>query len=128
MGHYLLDTHVAVWFFNGDSSISNTARQVILDTTNIKYLSMTSAWELAIKIGLGKMRFDGKSAGFIRLAEENGFTVLPIKTAHLDALENLTMIHRDPFDRLLIATALAEKMTLITIDENIQKYDVSQIW
>ena len=72
--------------------------------------------------------FNGKAAGFIRLAENNGFTILPVKAAHLAALESLPVIHRDPFDRLLIATALAEGMTLITADNNITRYDVAQIW
>ena len=62
------------------------------------------------------------------LAETNNIAVIPIKVNHLSVLETLPFIHRDPFDRLLIATALAEKMTLITVDENIAKYDVPQIW
>ena len=128
MGSYLLDTHTAIWFFNGDDSLSENAKRTILDPSNIKYLSVVSAWELAIKIGLGKLDFNGKAAGFIHLAESNGFTVSPIKAEHLTAFENLPFIHRDPFDRLLVATALAEQMTLITVDENIAKYDVPQIW
>ena len=128
MGDYLLDTHIAMWFFNGDDMLSQTARNVILDLSNRKYISIVSAWEVAIKIGLGKLDFAGKAAGFIRLAQDNGITVLPITTAHLTALESLPPIHRDPFDRLLVATALAERMTLITADENISRYDVQHIW
>ncbi|MDR2543562.1 MAG: type II toxin-antitoxin system VapC family toxin [Treponema sp.] len=128
MGHYLLDTHTAMWFFNGDSAISKTAKQIIIDQSNNKYLSIVSAWELAIKIGLGKLDFNGKAAGFIRLAENNGFAILPIKDDHLTALEELPMHHRDPFDRLIIATAITEDMTLITVDENTPKYEVSHIW
>jgi len=128
MGHYLLDTHTAMWFFNGDKSISKTAKSIILDLSSRKYLSIASAWELAIKIGLGKLDFDGKAAGFIDLAHSSGFVILPIKTAYLTALETLPLIHRDPFDRLLMATALAERMTLVTRDENIVRYTVPQIW
>ena len=84
-------------------------------------------WELTIKIGLGKLDFDGKAAGFVRLAEINDITVLPVKTAHLTALELLPQIHRDPFDRLLIATAIAEQMTIITADKNIEMYSVPHI-
>jgi len=127
MGQYLLDTHTAIWFFNGDKILSETAKQIILDSSNSKYLSISSAWELAIKIGLGKLDFNGKAAGFLSLAENNSFTIIPIKTAHLTTLESLPLIHRDPFDRLLIATALTEHMTLITADKNIEKYEVSQI-
>ena len=128
MGHYLLDTHAAMWFFNGDNALSETAKQIILNLSNNKYLSMVSAWEISIKIGLGKLDFNGKAAGFVRLAETNGIIIIPIKTAHLTVLESLPLIHRDPFDRLLIATAIAEEMTLITTDENIAKYKVSLIW
>ena len=104
MGRYLLDTHVAVWFFNGDDDLSETAKQIILDVSNSKYLSIAAAWELAIKAGLGQIDFAGKSAGFLCLAEANGFTILPIKTSHLTTYESLPFIHRDPFDRLFIAS------------------------
>ena len=128
MAGFLLDTHTALWYFSGDERLSKAANEIIRNYPNPICLSIASAWELAIKICLGKMRFTGKAAGFIHLAEEDDFTILPIKTAHLSALETLPMIHRDPFDRLLIATAIAEKMTIITMDENIVKYDVSCIW
>jgi len=128
MSSYLLDTHTAIWFFNGDNALSIEAKQVILNNTNRKYVSMVSAWEIAIKIGLGKLDFDGRSAGFVRLAENNGFIIIPIETAHLTVLESLPLIHSDPFDRLLTATAIAGQMTLITADKNIHKYPVSHIW
>jgi len=128
MGCFLLDTHTAIWFFNGNYSLSEIAKKTIIDTSNIKYLSIASAWELAIKINIGKLEFKGRVEGFIQLAENNGFTVLPIKSAHLCALDTLPMIHREPFDRLLVATALAEEMRLITADENIAQYNVPQLW
>ena len=128
MNGYLLDTHTAIWQFNGDTRLSNTAARIIYDFSNHIYISIASAWELAVKIGLGKLEFNGRAEGFIRLAETNKITILPIKPSHLTALENLLMIHRDPFDRLLIASAIAEEMTLITADENIQRYEVAQIW
>ena len=89
---------------------------------------MISAWELIIKISIGKLRFPGDAAGFIQVAQNNDIAIIPIETAHLTALKELPMIHRDPFDRLLIATALAEEITLITADENIAHYNVPQIW
>jgi len=128
MTGYLLDTHAAMWFFNGDAKLSKTAEQIIRDLSNPVYISIASAWELAIKTGLGKLDFDGKVAGFIRLAQTNDIAILPIKTTHLTALETLPLIHRDPFDRLLMATALAERMTLVTRDESIAQYTVPQIW
>jgi PIN domain nuclease of toxin-antitoxin system len=128
MGGYLLDTHAAIWFFNGDDSLSKTANSIIRDLSNDVFISIASAWELAIKIGIGKLNFAGKVAGFVHLAEENEITIMPITPSHLATLEILPMIHRDPFDRLLVATAIYEHMTLITADENIARYDVSHVW
>jgi PIN domain nuclease of toxin-antitoxin system len=127
-GAYLLDTHAAIWFFNGDNALSPTARRIIQDEANPVYLSIASAWELAIKISLGKLRFTGESGGFVRLAQANDITIIPIDAAHLTVLERLPWFHRDPFDRLLIASALSEGMTLITADGNIKRYDVPQVW
>jgi PIN domain nuclease of toxin-antitoxin system len=128
MGRYLLDTHTAIWYFNGDKAISNTAREIILELSNQIYLSIASAWELAIKVNLEKLEFKGKSARFVHLAEIDGITILPIKAAHLTVLEELPLLHRDPFDRLLVATAIAEQMTLISADRNIAQYGVPLLW
>jgi len=128
MTQYLLDTHTAIWFFNGNARLSKTTNDIIKNLNNPIYLSIASAWEVAIKLRIGKLDIEGKTIDFIKDAETNKITILPIKPSHLTALETLPMIHRDPFDRLLIATALYEEMTLITVDENIQRYDVSQIW
>jgi PIN domain nuclease of toxin-antitoxin system len=128
MDRYLLDTHTAIWYFNGDKALSKTAKEIILDLSNQIHLSISSAWELAIKISLGKLEFNGQVARFINLAETYGFNILPIKTDYLSALESLPWIHRDPFDRLLIATAISEQMTFISADRNVAQYNVSLIW
>jgi PIN domain nuclease of toxin-antitoxin system len=128
MGGYLLDTHTAIWFFNGNDTLSKTANRVIRDFSNPIFLSIVSAWEIAIKAGMGKLHFNGNAAGFINIAENTGITILPIKTTHLTVLESLPWIHRDPFDRMLIASAISEQITIITADKNIAKYDVSIIW
>ena len=128
MESYLLDTHAAIWFFNGSETLSKTADRIIRDFSNPIYLSIVSVWELAIKISVGKMAFNDKTTGFVRLAEKNEITILPIKIAHITALETLPLLHRDPFDRLLIATAISEKMTFISADKNIAKYNVPLVW
>jgi len=128
MGRYLLDTHTAIWYFNGDNTLSKTAKEIILTLSNQIHLSIISAWELAIKTSLRKLEFKGKVTRFVHLAETYGFTILPIKTSHLAVYETLPMLHRDPFDRLLVATALDEQMTLITADKNIAQYDAPLIW
>jgi len=128
MGNYLLDTHTAIWFLNGDDALSQTAKRLILDPSNRKFISIASAWELAIKISLGKLEFTGKSAGFTLLAQTNGFIVIPIETAYLTVVELLPSIHRDPFDRILIATAMVENMTLVSSDKDIARYNVPLVW
>ena len=128
MTRYLLDTHTALWFFGGDTALSSAADQIIRERTNRIYLSVVSAWELTIKISIGKLRFPGDAEGFKQVAQKNDITIIPIEITHLTALKELPMIHRDPFDRLLIATALAEEMRLITADKNIAQYDVPHLW
>ena len=128
MGRYLLDTHTAIWYFSGDDALSKTAKEIILPLSNQIYLSIISAWEIAIKLNIGKLDIDGNTANFFRDAETNGFIFLPIKPSHLAVYETLPLIHRDPFDRLLIATAIDEQMTLISADKNIAQYDVPLIW
>jgi len=111
VGNYLLDTHTALWFFS-----------------NHVCISIASVCELAIKVSIGKLKFSGNSAGFVRLALDSDILVMPIEPSYLTVLESLPFIHRDPFDRILIATAIVEKMTIITTDADIVRYDVPHVW
>jgi len=124
----LLDTHTVLWFFNHVENLSTTAYDAILDSTNGKFISIASAWELAIKISLDKLTFEGGIERFFSVADDNGFELLPIKEKHLKLLENLPLLHRDPFDRILVTSAIAERMHLMTADANIHRYDVPWIW
>jgi PIN domain nuclease of toxin-antitoxin system len=124
----LLDTHTLIWFFNGDLLLSEKAKQSILEIQNRKFVSIVSVWEIAIKISLNKLAFGGKTKGFLDLINSNGFELLSVDKNYILELEKLPFIHRDPFDRLLIATAVAEKMHIVTTDTNIQKYSVNYIW
>ncbi len=122
---YLLDTHIILWYLNGEKL---SKKQVSLITNGDNYVSVVSLWEVAIKMNIGKFDFDGGFSAFRELIRKNGLTVLPIKDAYMEKLFELPLLHRDPFDRLLIATSIIEKMPMITADENIQKYDVAWIW
>jgi PIN domain nuclease of toxin-antitoxin system len=126
--NYILDTHTLLWLAKNDPQLSDKAKQVIFDSANEKFVSIASAWEVAIKISIGKLTLNGSVDEFFRIVEENGFILLPIEKGHLSALQKLPFNHRDPFDRLLIATAISEKMHLITADKNISLYDVDCIW
>jgi PIN domain nuclease of toxin-antitoxin system len=124
----LLDTHTLIWFFNGDILLSEKAKQLIIEAQHRKFVSIVSVWEIAIKISLNKLIFAGKTKGFLDLISNNGFELLSVDKNYILELEKLPFIHRDPFDRLLVATAISEKMHIVTTDSNIQKYSVNYIW
>ena len=125
----LLDTHTAIWWINGHERLSSKAKAMLKDYANERYVSIVSAWEIAIKISRGKLpEFMGGSKAFLMRLTDIQVTLLPILPRHLEILETLPFFHRDPFDRLLVATAKADGMTLLTADENIHKYGVRCVW
>ncbi|MDR2788187.1 MAG: type II toxin-antitoxin system VapC family toxin [Candidatus Accumulibacter sp.] len=125
--NFLLDTHVVLWLAVNSEKLSEAARVAIFDAASKKYVSIVSAWEVAIKLSVQKLQLEGGVAEFFRIVESNGFGLLPLTQAEIERVETLPWRHRDPFDRLLVATAQTHGMTLITADENIPKYDVSHI-
>lgn len=125
---YLLDTHVVLWSTLEPLKLSKTAKSIILDPRALKYVSIVSVWEVAIKLGTHKLSIDGGLPEFCRMIDDNGFSSLGVEREYVKFLSALPSIHRDPFDRMLIVTAQAEGLTLVTSDENIRKYDVPQIW
>lgn len=126
--NYLLDTHVLLWIAENSHLLTEKVKSVILDKSTDKFISIVSAWEVAIKLGTKKLRLDGGLPEFFRMIDDNGFFTLPLEREYLQLIPKLPVHHRDPFDRLLISTAITENMTLVTIDENIHKYDVSCLW
>jgi len=124
----LLDTHAVLWFFQDDKRLSKTAIDVIYNLENMIYVSIASIWEVAIKLSTGKLKFTGGIENFIEAIYRNEFELLDISQVHIRAITKLPFIHRDPFDRMLVAQAMVENMTIITVDENILKYDVDLIW
>ena len=124
----LLDTHAAIWFFEDDKRLSKSAVDFIYNLDNMIYVSIVSPWELGIKLNTGKLTFDGGIDGFIDAIHKNEFVLLGINAEHVKKATNLPLIHRDPFDRMLIAQAAIEDMSIITVDENIMKYNINTIW
>ena len=124
----LLDTHVALWFFEDDKRLSKSAAEVIYNLENMIYVSIVSPWELGIKLSIGKLKFDGGIDSFMDTIYKNEFALLGIDSKHIKAVTKLPFIHRDPFDRMLIAQAMVEEMVILTADENIQNYDIKTIW
>lgn len=117
----LLDTCVLLWALEDSSRLSTSTRQLIVEPKNEVFVSVASAWEMAIKRALG--RFDAPENLGEELAKAK-FTELQVTIAHCEQAALLPTIHRDPFDRMLVAQAQAEELTLVTPDQKIWKYDV----
>ena len=124
---YLLDTHIVLWFAENSSKLSDSAKTIILDETNEKYVSIASCWEVSIKLSLNKMELIGGTAEFFRVIQENGFTLLPVMEEHLIVLEKLPFQHRDPFDRLLVATAMVNQLVLLMDDAQLKAYATDKL-
>jgi len=123
----LLDSHTVLWFFEDDVRLSKTAIEAICNAANKKYVSIATLWEVAIKYGLGKLKLDGGVSAFTENVHENGFILLEIVPEHIFEVASLPLIHRDPFDRLLVAQAIFEDMAIVTSDSNILKYGINSI-
>ncbi len=117
---YLLDTHVFLWWMNGSSRLRGRVAQEI-STADLVYVSAASAWEAAIKIALGKLRIP---ESFTAGVEKAGFEKLPILFSHAEESANLPPHHSDPFDRMLVAQARIEGLTLITHDRFLRRYEI----
>jgi PIN domain nuclease of toxin-antitoxin system len=125
----LLDTHAFLWFIMGSANLSVNARALIENPANERLLSVASLWEVAIKVSLGKLilsaPFDELIPAQLKL---NGIDLLSIKVDHLSTLTTLPFHHRDPFDRLIIAQAMVEKLPVISIDAAFDTYGVTRDW
>jgi len=125
----LLDTHVFLWWVEGDRALPAKARAALADPDNECLLSLASAWELSIKAGLGKLKLALPVARYVvEHVAANGFRMLDIRVAHIGRVETLAAHHGDPFDRLLIAQALEEKLPVVSADPVFRKYGVKRIW
>jgi PIN domain nuclease of toxin-antitoxin system len=125
----LLDTHAFLWWIGDDPRLSGPAREAIADPGNDVSFSVASAWELAIKTGLGRFEPDGDLGPFLEeQIRRNAFRLLPVNLEHAVSVSSLPANHRDPFDRLLVAQAVVEDMTLVSRDPQLRKYDAPILW
>lgn len=121
----LLDTHTLLWWLTDDGRLGLQARELIADPSNDVLVSAASLWEIVVTMRVGKLEADIRQ--ILDAIERDGCTLLEINPAHLMTLAELPMHHRDPFDHLLIAQAIAENATFISEDQNARKYPVSAI-
>lgn len=118
----LLDTQVLLWAAGEPARLSASARRLINDVNNEPLFSVASLWEIAIKRGLGRKDFQVDARLLRRGLLDNGYGELPITSNHVIAVEDLPSIHKDPFDRLLVAQATVEGITLLTLDLVVARY------
>ena len=125
----LLDTHALIWFISGDDRLGEQAKKAFLNQANKLYFSKASLWEMTIKISLGKLVL---AEHWLRTIEKemisNGIQWLEIEIDHCKTLVDLPFHHRDPVDRLLISQALAESMSIISIDHQFSRYPLDLVW
>jgi len=119
----LLDSHLLVWLAAATARLPSVAREMIEDTENLLFFSSASIWELSVKHSLGRNDIPVHPRALHRALLENNFQELSINSDHAFALESLPPIHKDPFDRILIAQSISEGMLLLTSDEMIAKYN-----
>ena len=124
---YLLDTHAMLWYLRDSPELSTTAHSLI-DRAEYVAVSIASFWEIAIKQSIGKMQFCMTIPELESLCLDRDIQVLPIQSTVLEQIKSLPKIHGDPFDRLIIAQAQIDKMTIITRDRIIPQYPVPTIW
>ncbi|MBI2423515.1 MAG: type II toxin-antitoxin system VapC family toxin [Candidatus Hydrogenedentes bacterium] len=118
----LLDTHALLWWLDDDPRLTARERKAIADPYGVVFVSAATAWEIAVKIALGKLDAPDRLA---EILVENGFRELPIDFDHALRAGALPPIHRDPFDRMLTAQAQIEDLTIVTHDTNIPRYEVA---
>ena len=125
----LLDTHAFIWWANDPQRLSPTALQVCQDPANALVLSVVSLWEMQIKMGAGKIDLRRPLPEILRSQQEtNGLTILAIEASHALGLGGLPAIHKDPFDRMLVAQAIAEGLPIVSGDSMVRKYPATVIW
>jgi PIN domain nuclease of toxin-antitoxin system len=122
---YLLDTHVLLWWFSRSSRLKESVRAMIADPQTPIFVSAASFWEAAIKRARGRLAFE--SAALIGAVVASGIGQLPITTEHALAAGDLPRHHEDPFDRMLVAQAIAESLTIISNDARLRLYAVALV-
>ena len=126
--NYLLDTHVLIWFLNGDKALTGKARKAIESDNAINFISIASLWEIAIKISMERLTVKVPFEKLGAELDKNNFQILPITFNDTVVLSTLAFHHRDPFDRLIISQTIANDFTLISKDKEFAAYKTKLLW
>ena len=125
----LIDSHALIWYVDQHQQLSPASHAAISDPSNVLLLSAGSIWEIAIKIGLGKLVLTQPySLWMSRALDDLGITVLPITVEYADAQASLPKHHSDPFDRLIVAQALVENVSIVSADARMDAYGITRLW
>lgn len=124
----LLDTHTVIWHIEQSPSLSTKASIAIKNPDNEIFVSAVSIWELSIKVSLGKLKLPKAIREITAELRDSGVTFIQISDEHAMATETLPWHHRDPFDRMLVAQAQLEGLTIVTADPLVQQYGVPDVW
>lgn len=125
----LLDTHVLLWWHNAPARLTARAHDAISDRDNEILLSVVNGWEIQIKAQLGRLTLTKPLVAILQQEQAtNNFGLLPVTMDHVYALDHFPLYHRDPFDRLLVAQAHQEELTLVTHDPKLSVYSVPLLW
>ncbi len=124
----LLDTHTLIWYLEGDVQLSDTAQKQLDNRSIRRLVSTVSVWEMAVKVNLGKLDIKRPFTDLPNFFRANEFDWLPLTFEHSLAYLDLPLHHRDPFDRMLIAQAMSEGLTVVTRDPHFPSYGVSVLW
>ncbi|MCB0375084.1 MAG: type II toxin-antitoxin system VapC family toxin [Sinomicrobium sp.] len=126
--NYLLDTHTVLWFITDDKKLPEKTKGLIQDPDNVCFVSIASFWEIALKYALGKLELTVDLEEIFTIIEDSNLEIVPITGKHTLRSSKLVFHHRDPFDRLIIAQADHEKLTVITKDEQFLNYRIKTKW
>ena len=125
----ILDTHALLWFVGGDPRLSTAGRAAIEDLANKRLFSIAGAWEIAIKVSLGKLSLSAPFGRLIPgLLDANGIDLLQVRPEHITELIGLPLHHRDPFDRILVTQAMVENATIVSADPALDQYPIRRLW
>jgi PIN domain nuclease of toxin-antitoxin system len=124
----LLDTHTLIWFTEGSDRLSLRSKIEIEDLANERFISTVSLWEIVIKSSLDKLELKKSFGEILQLVADNDITIITVEVNHLHTLLKFNHHHKDPFDRLLIAQAITEGLTIITTDKHFSDYPVDVLW
>ena len=128
----LLDTHTLLWYITGDSQLSDNAKSYLDNRENIRYVSVATLWEIAIKYSIGKLTLREPYEILIpRVLQVNQFNLLHLSIEHFSDVANLSFPdpkHRDPFDRLLVSQSDIEDIPILSVDQKLDAYGIDRMW